>query len=68
MMTLGFRPLAGCGLFHNITVRDTAELVSVPLRGVGCFELVLHHLHGDGVSVPLRGVGCFKNYVRLHRS
>ena len=34
---IGFRPLAGCGLFLQVKLKDYITKVSVPLRGVGCF-------------------------------
>ena len=37
-----FRPLAGCGLFHDELEARLVKEVSVPLRGVGCFGKAAH--------------------------
>ena len=39
---LGFRPLAGCGLFLSPRIGAANNDVSVPLRGVGCFGKAAH--------------------------
>ncbi len=58
-MTLGFRPLAGCGLFQEEELEGWMEDCFRPLAGCGLFLQVKLKDYITKVSVPLRGVGCF---------
>ena len=49
---MGFRPLAGCGLFHAERRSQKARGVSVPLRGVGCFLIKINHPDVGGFPSP----------------
>ena len=57
-----FRPLAGCGLFHEYCNRQSCPIwVSVPLRGVGCFECQSEYFRRLASFRPLAGCGLFPN-------
>ena len=57
--SLGFRPLAGCGLFPLFECKSLKAAVSVPLRGVGCFDSVTWDKFSALGFRPLAGCGLF---------
>ena len=58
-----FRPLAGCGLFHEYCNRQSCPIwVSVPLRGVGCFECQSEYFRRLASFRPLAGCGLFLTF------
>ena len=58
--SLGFRPLAGCGLFPLFECKSLKAAVSVPLRGVGCFDSVTWDKFSALGFRPLAGCGLFR--------
>ena len=56
---LGFRPLAGCGLFRGRRHSNRGKACFRPLAGCGLFPRGGDDGMAKTVSVPLRGVGCF---------
>ena len=58
-VTVRFRPLAGCGLFHTYEEPEAVLCVSVPLRGVGCFSIDQSSSGESDCFRPLAGCGLF---------